>query len=195
MAKALCAAVSDFCSATRNRGSLKEIHLVDINGEQTYETDQCFQKSQLFVKMTHPSAGTNTDARGNRTLSPLQSMPSHMNASTCDSFNSTSQPTATPYYRQKKECPICLDTLLAKRTISLKCGHQFCKECIGASPKAKKGCPICGVIGGQITGNQPKDGKMAHKIIYACLAGYGYCSTIAIDYSFPPGIQTVRRTS
>ncbi|KAI4903401.1 hypothetical protein NFI96_022817 [Prochilodus magdalenae] len=80
------------------------------------------------------------------------------------------------------------DKLTDKR--KLRCGHEFCGECLEASVKnVGEVCPVCKDIFGILLGNQP-DGIME---IYNCtysLPGYPDCGTIEIEYFIPYGIQT-----
>ncbi|KAH8049123.1 hypothetical protein JL722_12123 [Aureococcus anophagefferens] len=46
--------------------------------------------------------------------------------------------------RQDNECPVCLDPLTANTaTVTLICGHLFCKECITDWASKQSTCPTC----------------------------------------------------
>ncbi|KAK2821714.1 hypothetical protein Q7C36_021057 [Tachysurus vachellii] len=86
-------------------------------------------------------------------------------------------------------CPICLDTFTQKT--KLKCGHEFCKECLQQSIKSSgEICPVCKKIFGKLKGTQP-DGQMNWRILKRhSLPGFRHCDTIEIHYNIPSGIQT-----
>ena len=88
-------------------------------------------------------------------------------------------------------CTICMGDVEDPKTLG--CGHSFCTPCIDNWSQQKPVCPMCGRIFGQITGNQPKDGKMLDSVINKLLPGYEKTSegTIQIQYTFPSGKQTV----
>lgn len=44
---------------------------------------------------------------------------------------------------QDLECPVCFDQF--KDTMTTKCGHSFCKECISDCLNRKHECPSCKV--------------------------------------------------
>ena len=85
------------------------------------------------------------------------------------------------------ECSICLSEFTKKKTLD-KCGHSFCKKCIDQAFKGKKQCPICSMVYGPLTGNQPK-GQMYDSFRSTSLPGYTSCGTIVIDYRIPSGTQ------
>ncbi|XP_036416500.1 uncharacterized protein LOC118800395 [Colossoma macropomum] len=86
------------------------------------------------------------------------------------------------------DCPICMDKFTDKQ--KLKCGHEFCKECLEASVKCMgKICPVCKDIFGMLKGNQP-EGSMTSFNHSNSLPGYPHCGTIRIEYFIPGGIQT-----
>ncbi|KAL7843043.1 hypothetical protein AOLI_G00245550 [Acnodon oligacanthus] len=88
------------------------------------------------------------------------------------------------------QCPICIDKFTDKA--KLKCGHEFCKECLEESVKNMgKTCPVCKDIFGTLMGTQP-NGKMAVSFQGFSLSGNSHCGTIVIDYTIPEGIQTER---
>ncbi|XP_060603250.1 uncharacterized protein LOC132756248 isoform X2 [Ruditapes philippinarum] len=84
------------------------------------------------------------------------------------------------------DCVICMDKI--EEAAKLKCGHQFCKECIEGYFKVKQVCPTCGQVCGVIIGDQP-DGTLDVAKIRSSCTGYEGCKTIAMSYNFPPGNQ------
>jgi Zinc finger, C3HC4 type (RING finger) len=40
-------------------------------------------------------------------------------------------------------CPICLESILGRNPVSTNCGHMFCEDCIKASLRIGKKCPMC----------------------------------------------------
>ncbi|XP_048249649.1 uncharacterized protein LOC124113910 [Haliotis rufescens] len=85
-------------------------------------------------------------------------------------------------------CCICMDTITVPK--KLECSHTFCTDCIRQAFKVKPACPECGKLYGIVKGNQPKGGKMAHKIHHDTLPGYEDArGVIAITYDFPGGVQ------
>lgn len=90
---------------------------------------------------------------------------------------------------QENNCPICLEKM--KETTQLECKHAFCHKCLILSIRSMGlCCPVCKHIFGDMVGNQP-DGTMTTHIIHRRLPGFSKCDTIAINYHFPSGIQTV----
>ncbi|XP_050399507.1 uncharacterized protein LOC126816811 [Patella vulgata] len=87
-------------------------------------------------------------------------------------------------------CGICLDEMTNPKTLP-KCGHKYCNDCIRHAFVNKPVCPECGMIYGVIMGNQPKGGKMIHKIIVSHkLEGFKDADgVLEITYSFHDGIQ------
>ncbi|XP_041955261.1 probable E3 ubiquitin-protein ligase DTX3 [Alosa sapidissima] len=84
-------------------------------------------------------------------------------------------------------CIVCMDNIQDKKT--LKCSHSFCSSCIDDVFRVKPACPVCNAFYGTYYGTQPRDGVMKVTRTWQCLPGYEGCGTIAINYSFPPGIQ------
>ncbi|XP_026076578.1 E3 ubiquitin-protein ligase DTX3L-like isoform X2 [Carassius auratus] len=91
----------------------------------------------------------------------------------------------------EETCAICMDSFTNKE--KLKCGHEFCQECIRLSVESLGSiCPVCKEVFGKLVGNQP-DGKMIVKRSkYPSLPGYSGCGTIEIIYDIPSGIQTAK---
>lgn len=87
-------------------------------------------------------------------------------------------------------CCICMDSFTNPKTLT-KCSHSFCRECIDEHFKYKPVCPVCSVVYGVITGNQP-EGHMSDSISKINLPGYQQYNTIVVSYGFIDGTQTVR---
>ncbi|CAL1608480.1 unnamed protein product [Knipowitschia caucasica] len=95
--------------------------------------------------------------------------------------------------KEEESCPICLD-LFTKKT-SLKCKHEFCKDCLDESMKNQgEICPVCKDVFGLVRGDQP-DGTMTWFTSASSLPGYEQCGTIEIIYNIPSGIQTDKHPS
>ncbi|XP_050978925.1 E3 ubiquitin-protein ligase DTX3L [Labeo rohita] len=92
-------------------------------------------------------------------------------------------------HAEEEMCAICMDSFIDKR--KLKCGHEFCQECIRMSGSESLGfiCPVCTKVFGKLEGNQP-DGTMNVRRSRQSLPGYPDCGTIEIHYDIPNGIQT-----
>ncbi|XP_043108279.1 E3 ubiquitin-protein ligase DTX3L-like isoform X2 [Puntigrus tetrazona] len=89
---------------------------------------------------------------------------------------------------EEEMCAICRDDFTDKT--KLKCGHEFCQECIDLSVKSLGPiCPVCKEVFGRLEGNQP-NGKMTVMRSMLSLPGYSHCGTIEIHYNIPSGIQT-----
>ncbi|XP_058647696.1 E3 ubiquitin-protein ligase DTX3L-like isoform X2 [Onychostoma macrolepis] len=91
-------------------------------------------------------------------------------------------------HAEEETCAICMDNFTDK--IKLKCGHEFCQECIRRSVESLGSiCPVCKEVFGKLEGNQP-DGNMYVTKSTLSLSGYPHCGTIEITYDIPSGIQT-----
>ncbi|RXN31988.1 E3 ubiquitin- ligase DTX3L-like isoform X1 [Labeo rohita] len=91
-------------------------------------------------------------------------------------------------HAEEETCVICMDSFNDKE--KLKCGHEFCRDCIKRSVNNLGSiCPVCKEVFGKLEGNQP-DGKMTVTKSRASLPGYPDCGTIEITYNIPSGIQT-----
>ncbi len=91
---------------------------------------------------------------------------------------------------EEETCTICMDNFTNKT--KLRCGHEFCQECINMSVKSLGSiCPVCKEVFGKLEGNQP-EGTMNVRPSRSSLPGYPQCGTIEIIYNIPDGIQTVR---
>ena len=85
------------------------------------------------------------------------------------------------------ECPICLSEFTKKTTLD-KCGHSFCTKCIDKAFKLKKQCPLCSMVYGPLTGNQPK-GNMYDSYQSTSLPGFKCSGSLVISYRFLNGTQ------
>ncbi len=93
-------------------------------------------------------------------------------------------------HAEEETCTICMDNFTNKT--KLKCGHEFCRECIKMSVQSLGSiCPVCKEVFGKLEGNQP-EGTMNVRQSRSSLPGYPQCGTIEIYYNIPDGIQTVR---
>ncbi|KAK2874590.1 hypothetical protein Q8A67_021743 [Cirrhinus molitorella] len=91
-------------------------------------------------------------------------------------------------HAEEETCTICMDNFTDKE--KLKCGHEFCRECIKMSMKALGSiCPVCKEVFGKLEGNQPA-GVMTVIQSRWHLPGYPDCGTIEISYNIPDGFQT-----
>ncbi|XP_042610411.1 E3 ubiquitin-protein ligase DTX3L-like isoform X2 [Cyprinus carpio] len=89
---------------------------------------------------------------------------------------------------EEEKCTICMDSFTDKE--KLKCGHEFCRDCIKLSVESLGPiCPVCKEVFGILEGNQP-DGTMNVRQSRSSLLGYPQCGTIEIIYNIPSGIQT-----
>lgn len=91
---------------------------------------------------------------------------------------------------EEETCAICMDSFTDQD--KLKCGHEFCRECLRRSVESLGSiCPVCKEVFGKLEGNQP-DGTMKVNISSLSLPGYPHCGAIEIYYNIPSGTQTVR---
>ncbi|KAL0151216.1 hypothetical protein M9458_053407 [Cirrhinus mrigala] len=91
-------------------------------------------------------------------------------------------------HAEEEMCAICMDSFIDKK--KMKCGHEFCQECIRISVENRGSiCPVCKKVFGKLEGNQP-DGTMNVRRSRLSLPGYPDCGTIEIRYDIPSGIQT-----
>ncbi|XP_056591426.1 E3 ubiquitin-protein ligase DTX3L isoform X2 [Triplophysa dalaica] len=91
---------------------------------------------------------------------------------------------------EEDHCVICMDNIKNKK--KLKCGHEFCKDCIEQAVKHRgEICPVCQKIFGKIEGNQPY-GTMDFTKNKSRLPGYPDVGTIQISYTISSGTQTIK---
>ncbi|XP_048048392.1 E3 ubiquitin-protein ligase DTX3L-like isoform X3 [Megalobrama amblycephala] len=91
-------------------------------------------------------------------------------------------------HAEEEKCAICMDIFTDKK--KLKCGHEFCRDCISASEKSLGSiCPVCKEVYGTLEGNQP-DGTMKVTKSRSNLPGYPHCGSIEINYYIHDGFQT-----
>lgn len=89
---------------------------------------------------------------------------------------------------EEETCAICMDSFTDQD--KLKCGHEFCRECLRRSVESLGSiCPVCKEVFGKLEGNQP-DGTMKVNISSLSLPGYPHCGSIEIYYNIPSGTQT-----
>ena len=104
---------------------------------------------------------------------------------------STSSPTTS---METHTCPVCLDSL-EEGVVALPCGHTLHATCgrelvlQGQGGPGCLQCPECQAVHGTRTGTQPTGGQMAWTTLDSPLPGHPDSGTLAIQYSFPPGVQ------
>lgn len=87
-------------------------------------------------------------------------------------------------------CSICMDIKKKPKNLH-KCGHTFCTECIELAFQSKPACPICGMIYGKVTGDQPPGSISMGKSIFK-LEGFNDSNgSIVVTYIFEDGWQCV----
>ncbi|KAG7481362.1 hypothetical protein MATL_G00066050 [Megalops atlanticus] len=101
---------------------------------------------------------------------------------------SASSRAQSPQKEKEEACPICLDTMKDKKTLS-RCQHSFCKDCLDRAFESKPACPICGTLYGHLKGTQPHKGTMEVSTNASSLPGNISYGTIVIRYHIPSGIQ------
>lgn len=85
-------------------------------------------------------------------------------------------------------CSICMDIKKTPKNLQ-KCGHTFCTECIELAFQYKPACPICGMIYGKVTGDQPPGSISIGKSIFK-LEGFNDSNgSIVVTYIFEDGWQ------
>ncbi|XP_067657097.1 E3 ubiquitin-protein ligase TRIM33-like [Haliotis asinina] len=86
-----------------------------------------------------------------------------------------------------KVCVICCSAMSDPQ--KLKCGHQFCKQCVAKCSKPV--CPVCKVKCYVIRGNMPLGSMTDRFESFSDLPGFKGCGTIVITYVFNGGYQTI----
>ncbi|NWR90269.1 DTX3L ligase, partial [Furnarius figulus] len=105
-----------------------------------------------------------------------------------NNVTSEGQAQARTEEKDNDECPICMEKINNKETLT-KCKHAFCKNCISQAMAIKQVCPVCNTVYGVLKGDQP-EGTMSTRKLAFSLPGYTGCSTIEICYDMKGGIQT-----
>ncbi|XP_052089352.1 uncharacterized protein LOC127726055 isoform X2 [Mytilus californianus] len=97
--------------------------------------------------------------------------------------------------RERDTCPVCMEELTSSKLKQLsRCKHIFCKKCLEKCFIQTPACPVCNMVYGKLSGNQPEG------IMIECfqkdvhLPGYKSCGVIKIFYSFLDGRQSVIQT-
>ncbi|XP_071947925.1 uncharacterized protein [Antedon mediterranea] len=111
-----------------------------------------------------------------------------LNGDMKSSFKEESKSHSSPQ-EAKETCVICLEDLDDDDVKELPCKHKFCHGCIDQAFKVKPVCPSCGMICGQMKGDQPP-GTMTTTHQRWDLPGYAGQGTIEINYRIPSGTQT-----
>ncbi|XP_052089354.1 uncharacterized protein LOC127726055 isoform X4 [Mytilus californianus] len=92
--------------------------------------------------------------------------------------------------RKTDTCPICLEEMSGSKLRQLsRCNHIFCKKCLEECFKRMPTCPVCNMVYGELTGNQPEGIMMECFQNDVHLPGYKDCGLIKIFYSFLGGKQ------
>ncbi|XP_077060668.1 E3 ubiquitin-protein ligase DTX3L-like [Siphateles boraxobius] len=105
-----------------------------------------------------------------------------------DNLKENSRNDSKDAHHEEENCALCMDKFTDKK--KLKCGHEFCQECIRLSVKILGSiCPVCKEVFGILEGNQP-GGTMRITKSRSSLPGYQDCGTIEITYAIPSGVQT-----
>ncbi|XP_036383669.1 E3 ubiquitin-protein ligase DTX3L isoform X2 [Megalops cyprinoides] len=107
---------------------------------------------------------------------------------TASASASASSRAQSPQQEKEEACPICLETVKDKKTLS-RCQHSFCRDCLDRAFESKPTCPICGAVYGHLTGTQPRRGTMEVSTNASSLPGNIKHGTIVIRYHIPGGIQ------
>ncbi|VDI15052.1 uncharacterized protein LOC143054098 [Mytilus galloprovincialis] len=88
------------------------------------------------------------------------------------------------------KCPICLEEISGSKLRQLsRCKHIFCKKCLEECFKRMPTCPICNMVYGELTGNQPEGLMIECFLNDIHLPGYKDCGVIKIFYLFFDGKQ------
>lgn len=88
-------------------------------------------------------------------------------------------------------CSICMDIKKNPKNLH-KCGQTFCTECIELAFQSKPACPICGMIYGKVTGDQPLGSISMGKSLIFKLEGFNDSNgSIVVTYIFEDGWQGV----
>lgn len=176
--KAICLGVVEFASHRSGSGSVKEVHLVNI------DTLLSIYMANTLNEMIHTYCsdlkvveirGIASVDEGNPKLSAQ-----------CDAEEAVAEQLISEV---SNDCSICLDEMTKPRTLGL-CGHTFCETCVEMAFQTDAVCPICKTRYGIRTGDQP-EGTMDVKMIDFSLPGYEGSGTIVIDYHFEDGTQGV----
>ncbi|NXC36600.1 DTX3L ligase, partial [Campylorhamphus procurvoides] len=105
-----------------------------------------------------------------------------------NNVTSEGQAQARTEEKDNNECPICMEIIDNKETLT-KCKHAFCKNCISRAMAIKQVCPVCNTVYGVMKGDQPEGTMSTRKYVFS-LPGYPGCGTIEICYDMKGGIQT-----
>ena len=161
------------------KSTLREILLVDIS-DKFLKILQCEFLSVLSAEkhLTHVTGGTELHAEG-------------VHQATKKSRDVQTRGQVSELASGENTCSICMGQITKAETLA--CKHTFCRHCIPDWKKQKPTCPECGDIFGEITGTQPKGGRMTHDKTKTRLPGHEHDSTgtIRVFYDIPAGIQTV----
>ena len=90
---------------------------------------------------------------------------------------------------KSKTCEICVEEFENGLKKFPKCAHEVCSSCYDNILKTSPKCPFCLTFFDAPFGNQPKKGKMNHRIMHYNLPGFEKFKTIEITYEIPSGVQ------
>lgn len=120
---------------------------------------------------------------------PLAS--THLSSAASNNTDKSSTQNATS---NENRCDICLEDFTdASSMEKLRCGHSFCKTCLGTLTNVHKGnlCPTCKQPFSEHKGSKLPGSTMTHHAGGGSLQGYSGYGIITINYNIPNGIQTV----
>ncbi|XP_046354893.1 uncharacterized protein LOC124134215 isoform X2 [Haliotis rufescens] len=147
-------------------------------------SDVSFSPRNKAMKAGTTGMGTNVEVRGN-SIVDREILRQRLHVGDDKRYQSLPRERSTS---PDDTCCICMDTITVPK--KLPCGHTFCADCIRQAFKVKLACPVCGKLYGIVKGNQPKGGKMTHKLHQNTLPGYEDAQgVIVISYEFPAGLQ------
>lgn len=177
--KAICMGVIEFACHRSGPGSVKEVHLVNIDPllsiYMTNTLNEMIHKYCSDLKVV--------EIRG---IASVNEEDSEMSAQ-----RGAEETLAEEQFtlQVSDDCSICLDKMATPRILEL-CGHTFCSSCVEMAFQTDAVCPICKTRYGMRTGDQP-EGTMDVTNRESSLPGYEGFGTIVIDYNFVDGIQGV----
>lgn len=87
------------------------------------------------------------------------------------------------------KCSMCMN-LNKDPVCPVKCGHYFCKSCMGCFIEKTIACPVCKKEN-VFRGNQPLGYMTWRTESYNSLPGYEEFGTIVLTFNFDKGIQGI----
>ncbi|XP_033633347.1 uncharacterized protein LOC117294908 [Asterias rubens] len=217
-ADALVEAVFDFSCQGNKTKDLRDIYLVNIDGEASEAIKLSFEaKFQTPVtnrsvpaatkagddvpdaahRMSEESARLSDIQNAQNGLKEMAAAPSKGGsdqfksdkASGTKSSTMSSETSSAGDKTADDSCPICLTDVNKDTPVRvLSCKHWFCETCIKEHLRSSYRCPICRAVCCQPKGNQPK-GTMKEQTEYYDLPGFKGVGSITITYDLPGGKQ------